>query len=73
MTWGVVRTCIEIDDRLMRRAMRGSGGRNKRDTIEAGLRLLIQVREQVRIRRLRGKISWEGDLNTLRLGGNARR
>jgi len=53
--------------------MRGSGGRNKRDTIEAGLRLFIQVREQVRIRRLRGKISWEGDLNTLRLGGNARR
>jgi hypothetical protein len=52
--------------------MRGSGGRNKRDTVEAGLRLLIQVREQVGIRLLRGKISWEVDLNTLRLGRNAR-
>jgi hypothetical protein len=53
--------------------MRGSGGRNKRGHRRGWLAVLIQVREQVGIRRLRDKISWEGDLNTLRLGQNARR
>ena len=65
-----MRTNIEIDDRLMKEAMRSSGRRTKRATVEAGLRLLVQVRQQVGIRRLRGKIQWEGDLNESRLGRN---
>jgi Arc/MetJ family transcription regulator len=63
-----VRTNIEIDDRLMRRAMRSSRSRTKRATVEAGLRLLIQTRAQASIRRLRGKIRWDGDLHKSRLG-----
>jgi Arc/MetJ family transcription regulator len=63
-----MRTNIEIDDRLMRRAMRTSKARTKRATVEEGLRLLIQTREQTSIRRLRGKIRWEGNLETSRLG-----
>lgn len=65
-----MRTNIEIDDRLMREAMRSSGARTKRATVEAGLRLLVQVRRQAGIRRLRGKIQWEGDLNESRRGRN---
>lgn len=65
-----MRTNIEIDDRLMREAMRSSGSRTKRAAVEAGLRLLVQVRRQVGIRRLRGKIHWEGDLDQSRLGRN---
>ena len=65
-----MRTNIDIDDRLMRNAMRSSGARTKRATVEAGLRLLIQVRRQAGIRRLRGKVRWEGDLNSSRLGRN---
>jgi Arc/MetJ family transcription regulator len=65
-----MRTNIEIDDRLMREAMRSSGARTKRATVEAGLRLLIQIRRQAGIRRLRGKIHWEGDLEQSRLGRN---
>ena len=63
-----MRTNIDIDDRLMRQAMRTSGARTKRAAVEEALRLLIQTRGQKNIRRLRGKVTWEGDLETSRLG-----
>jgi Arc/MetJ family transcription regulator len=62
-----VRTNIEIDDDLMRQAMRRSGAATKRAAVEAGLRLLAQTHAQGSIRRLRGKIVWEGDLQQSRL------
>ena len=65
--WGtVMRTNIVIDDGLMRRAMRATGLRTKRAVVQAGLRLLIQTHGQASIRRLRGKIAWNGDLETMR-------
>jgi Arc/MetJ family transcription regulator len=63
-----MRTNIDIDDRLMREAMRSSGKRTKRAAVEAGLRLLVQTKAQAKIRRLRGKIQWQGDLGASRLG-----
>ncbi len=54
-----MRTTIDIDDALMRKAMRLSGLTTKKAVVEAALRLLIQTRSQVGIRRLRGKIRWE--------------
>ena len=65
-----MRTNIEIDDKLMSEAMRRTGSRTKRATVEEALRLLIQLRKQAGIRRLRGKIHWEGDLEESRLGRN---
>jgi Arc/MetJ family transcription regulator len=62
-----VRTNIDIDDRLMRRAMRRSGARTKKATVEAALRLLAETHEQGAIRKLRGRIRWEGDLEQSRL------
>jgi Arc/MetJ family transcription regulator len=62
-----MRTNIEIDDRLMREAMRRSGARTKRAVVEAGLRLLTETHAQGSLRRLRGKVRWEGDLNQSRL------
>ena len=61
-----MRTNIEIDDALMDEAMRLTGATTKRAAVEAGLRLLVQIRAQTSIRRLRGKIQWEGDLNESR-------
>ncbi|MFY9948784.1 MAG: type II toxin-antitoxin system VapB family antitoxin [Candidatus Sulfotelmatobacter sp.] len=63
-----MRTNIEIDDRLMRQAMRSSGARTKRAAVEAGLRLLAETHAQGSIRRLRGKVRWEGDLEQSRTG-----
>ena len=62
------RTNIEIDDRLMRQAMRTGIGRTKRAVVEAGLRLLVQTHAQAGIRRLKGKVRWEGDLSVSRQG-----
>jgi len=62
-----MRTNIDIDDRLMRQAMRSSRSPTKRAAVEEGLRLLIQTRAQASIRRLRGKIRWNGDLQKSRL------
>ena len=64
----MVRTNIEIDDQLMRQAMRSSRARTKRAAVEAGLRLLVQTHAQASVRRLRGKVRWQGDVNAWRLG-----
>ncbi|MBZ5520884.1 MAG: type II toxin-antitoxin system VapB family antitoxin [Acidobacteriia bacterium] len=63
-----MRTNIEIDDRLMRQAMRNSGAATKRATVEAALRLLIKTHSQTSIRRQKGQIRWEGNLSESRLG-----
>jgi Arc/MetJ family transcription regulator len=61
-----MRTNVVIDDNLMSRAMRTSGCRTKRSAIESGLRLLVQVNSQKKLRALKGKITWEGDLEEMR-------
>ena len=63
-----VRTNIDIDDRLMREAMKCSGADTKRATVEAGLKLLVKTYAQTAVRRLRGKVRWDGNLNQSRLG-----
>lgn len=63
-----MRTNIDIDDELLDQAMKATGEKTKRATVEAGLRLLVQTKAQVGARRLRGKVSWQGDLENSRLG-----
>jgi len=62
-----MRINIEIDDHLLREAMRCSGTHTKKAAIEAGLRLLADTHDQGSIRRLRGKVRWDGNLNQSRL------
>ena len=61
-----MRTNVVIDDKLMSRALRFSGCRTKRAAIEEGLRLLVQVHSQQKLRKLKGKVAWEGDLEEMR-------
>ena len=63
-----MRTSIDVDDELMRKAMRLSGARTKKAAVEAGLRLLVETHAQQSIRRLKGSVRWEGDLNVSRNG-----
>lgn len=63
-----MRTNIVIDDHLIEEAMKKAGLKTKRAAVEAGLRLLIQVKAQARVRPLRGKVPWAGDLNEMRVG-----
>ena len=62
-----MRTNIEIDDELMRRALAATGLRTKRAVVEEALKLLVRLKSQEKIRELRGKLtSWEGDIDELR-------
>jgi len=63
-----MRTNIDIDDGLMRQAMRSTGAPTKRAAVEAALRLLVDTRAQTHIRRLKGKVRWQGDLDRSRRG-----
>ena len=61
-----MRTNIVIDDTLMSKALKLSGHKTKRETVEEGLKLLITQRTQARVRKYRGKLKWEGDLDKMR-------
>lgn len=61
-----MRTNIVIDDTLMRRAARLSNLKTKKAVVEAGLQLLVRIKEQEGIRRLRGRLKWTGNLEKMR-------
>ncbi|MES2714969.1 MAG: type II toxin-antitoxin system VapB family antitoxin [Pseudomonadota bacterium] len=61
-----MRTNIEIDDKLMKDALRATGAKTKREAVELGLKTLVELRAQEKIRVLKGKIAWEGDLHAAR-------
>jgi len=62
-----MRTNIVIDDKLMKDALRLTGLKSKREAVELGLRTLLHLRKQAEIRRFRGKLNWQGDLDSMRL------
>jgi Arc/MetJ family transcription regulator len=62
----IMRTNIVIDDKLMRDTLRATGLKTKREAVEEGLRSLLRLKKQAEIRRLRGKLNWQGDLNAMR-------
>ncbi|MFT4178839.1 MAG: type II toxin-antitoxin system VapB family antitoxin [Thermomonas sp.] len=61
-----MRTNIVIDDNLMRDALKASGAKTKREAVELGLRTLLKLKAQQQIKTLRGRISWQGDLERMR-------
>jgi Arc/MetJ family transcription regulator len=64
-----VRTNIVIDDKLMRDTLRVAGLKTKREVVEEALRTLLRLKRQAEIRRLRGKLDWQGDHNAMRNDG----
>ena len=63
-----MRTNIVIDDDLMADALKATGLRTKKEAVDEGLKLLVKRNKQQAIRRLRGKLHWEGDLDEMRGG-----
>lgn len=61
-----MRTNIVIDDKLMKETLRLTGLRTKREAVELGLRTIVRLRKQEQIRRFRGKLKWQGDLDAMR-------
>jgi Arc/MetJ family transcription regulator len=61
-----MRTNIEIDDKLMKQALRLTGYKTKRAVVEAGLQMLVRVKGQEKMLRLAGKVHWDGNLDVMR-------
>ncbi len=61
-----MRTNIIIDDNLMKQAIIASGNKTKKETVEEALKLLVMMKNQTKIRKYRGKLNWEGDLDEMR-------
>jgi len=61
-----MRTNIVIDDGLMRAALRATGLKTKREAVERGLSTLVRLSKQGEIRKWRGKLNWQGDLDAMR-------
>jgi Arc/MetJ family transcription regulator len=62
-----MRTNIVIDDKLMNEAMALTHLKTKKAVVETGLKLLVQIKKQERIKGLRGKLKWDGDLDAMRM------
>jgi Arc/MetJ family transcription regulator len=61
-----MRTNIVIDDKLMSDALKATGLDTKKEAVEEGLKLLVRQNKQQAIRKLRGKLKWDGDLDEMR-------
>ncbi len=62
-----MRTNIVIDDKLMADALKLTGAKNKREAVELGLKALIRLNKQQAIKKFKGKLKWDGDLDSMRL------
>lgn len=61
-----MRTNIVIDDQLMKKVLRITGVKTKREAVDLGLKALLRLENQAELRDLFGKIDWEGDLVAMR-------
>ena len=61
-----MRTNVVLDDELVKSALQASGHKTKKKAIEEGLKLLIDVHCQKRVKAYRGKLKWSGDLDKMR-------
>lgn len=50
----------------MEDALKATGLTTKKEVVERGLQLLVKQNQQQTIRKLRGKLKWEGDLDKMR-------
>ena len=61
------RTNIDIDEKLVQKAIKLTGARSKREAVEIALRRLVEKGTLYSaIRKSRGKLEWSGDVETWR-------
>jgi len=63
------RTNIVLDDALVARAQRITGARTKREVVDIALKRLVERRDLYKaILAVRGRLPWEGDVDSWRRG-----
>jgi len=63
-----MRTNIEIDDELVAAAMKITGLKTKKATIDAALRKFVKLHQQKQALENMTGLGWEGDLDEMRRG-----
>jgi Arc/MetJ family transcription regulator len=63
----MMRTNIVIDNQLMADALKATGLTTKREVVELGLKTLIRLKQQEKIKNFKGKLKWSADLEEMRL------
>jgi len=61
-----LRTNIVIDEELVKKAMKYTGLKTKKDVVNHALQELVKKKERKNILALKGKLHWEGDLEQMR-------
>ena len=63
----VSRTNIVLNDDLLRKAIHITGAKSKRMAVQVALERLVHQGDAVKaLMKLKGKLNWQGDLNTMR-------
>ncbi|MEH2050173.1 type II toxin-antitoxin system VapB family antitoxin [Nostoc sp.] len=61
-----MKTNFFIDENLIDEAIKVTGLKTKQEVIELGLKTVIKLKQQEKIKAYRGNLQWEGDLDVIR-------
>lgn len=64
-----MRTNIEIDDKLMKDALRLTKLKTKKEVINRALKEYVKYQKRLQLSALQGEVTWIGDLNKMRKNG----
>jgi Arc/MetJ family transcription regulator len=67
----MTRTIVDLDEKMLKKAMKLSGIKTKVTLVNMGLKSLVRHLEQMEILKSKGSTLWEGDLDEMR--GRVRR
>ena len=60
---------IEIDNDLMKKALKYSGLKTKKDILNTALEAYVKYQMRLKILSLQGKVKWVGNLDKMRSNG----
>ncbi len=61
-----MRTNIEIDDKLIKDALKLSGLKSKKEIVNTALEEYVRFKKRQALKNLQGKVKWIGDLDKMR-------
>ena len=63
-----IRTNIVLDGKLVEAGLKATGLKTRRELVDFALRELLRHKQQKKLLSLKGKVSWEGNLEEMRIG-----
>ena len=66
MKTDAVRTNIVLDSKLVEAGLKATGLKTRRQLVDFALRELLRHKQQKKLLSLKGKVTWEGDLEAMR-------